>query len=86
MQFIENITTILSLIVILGSAVTALGVMITKFSKPFKERRRKQEEEKAKKDTERIDNELLKILPDILRTHELESKERTRAEREEVLN
>lgn len=82
MNFIENMTTILSLIVILGSAVTALGVLITKFSKPFKDRRKQKEAEKEKKDVERIDNELLKILPDILRIHDLETKEATKLERE----
>ena len=83
MQFIENLTTILSLIVIFGSAVAALTTVIAKFSKPFKKRREKYEQEKEKKDIQRIDNELLKILPDILRKHESEVEERTKIEREQ---
>lgn len=85
MNFIDNFQTILSLIVIFGTAVTTIGMLITKFGKPFRERREKYQREEDEKVRKRIDDELIKVLPDIMRAHDLEVRDRYRSDRERYL-
>lgn len=85
-EWLSNASAILSFIVLLGSAVTALGVLITKFSKPFKKRRKRiKEQEEAQRRWE-IDEELKRELPEILKQHDLEVRDRYRADRENYLH
>jgi hypothetical protein len=49
-EWLSNASAILSFIVLLGSAVAAIGALIAKFSKPFKERRKRiKEQEEAQR-------------------------------------
>lgn len=85
-EWLSNASAILSFIVLLGSAVTALGVLITKFSKPFKERRKRIKEQEEAQRRQEIDEELKRELPEILKQHDLEVRDRYRADREAYLH
>lgn len=85
-QWLSNASAILSFIVLLGSAVTALCMLFNKFFGPLKRKREKiqqQQEEAARK---RINEELKKELPAILLAHDLETKEKYKADRDRYLH
>lgn len=84
-EWLSNASAILSFIVLLGSAVTAIGLLINKFAKPFKERRKKVKEQQDAESRQRIDEELVKVLPDILKAHDLETRDKYKADRENYL-
>lgn len=85
-EWLSNASAILSFIVLLGSAVAAIGALIAKFSKPFKERRKRIKEQEEAQRRQEIDEELKRELPEILKQHDLEVRDRYRADRENYLH
>lgn len=85
-EWLSNASAILSFIVLLGSAVAAIGALIARFSKPFKERRKRIKEQEEAQRRQEIDEELKRELPEILKQHDLEVRDRYRADRENYLH
>lgn len=85
-EWLSNASAILSFIVLLGSAVAAIGALIAKFSKPFKERRKRIKEQEEAQRRQEIDEELKRELPAILKQHDLEVRDRYKADRENYLH
>lgn len=85
-QWFETASAILSFIVLLGGAVTAACMLFGKFFGPIKKRREKIQQQQDEVARKRIDEELKKELPAILLAHDLETKEKYKADRDRYLH
>ena len=85
-QWFETASAILTFIVLLGSAVTALCMLFGKFFGPLKKKREKKQQQQDETARKRIDEELKKELPAILLAHDLETKEKYKADRDKYLH
>lgn len=85
-QWFETASAILTFIVLLGSAVTALCMLFGKFFGPLKKRRERIQQQQDEVARKRIDEELQKELPAILLAHDLETKEKYKADRDRYLH
>ena len=85
-EWLSNASAILSFIVLLGSAITALCMIFGKFFGPLKKRREKIRQQQEEAERKRIDEELKKELPAILLAHDLETKEKYKADRDKYLH
>ena len=85
-QWFETASAILTFIVLLGSAVWGACMLFGKFFGPIKKRREKNQQQQDEDARKRIDEELKKELPAILLAHDLETKEKYKADRDKYLH
>lgn len=85
-EWFKDATTVLTFFVVLCTAITGISALFIKIVDPFKkckEKKRLKEEELQRK---RISEQLKQDLPPILKEHDLEIRERYKADREKYLH
>lgn len=78
-EWFDAASSVMTFLILVGGAITALCTIINKVFKPFKNK-----VDQAEK--KRIDEELKKELPPILLAHDLEIKEKYKADRDKYLH